>query len=234
MPFHIAATPGAYGSLWQSETWIHYTGTGTTSMIPRPFCFAGLCPLGGDLEPNWPAVPFQHIALSEPAILVHIEEQHAGGAVFSSRVRDVSRAADSAGTEVPVIREDGMSPSPLYLLNVPNRTHFRSMLRIYALPDLDAPEVEVRYFHQFRDGEEFVTVLLRQDRIRLRVPPPVSGYRLHPATAEVGDLQNLPELASSDAFWVEIVPVTAGARIWAMISITNNDTQQFTLITPQR
>ena len=34
------------------------------------------------------------------------------------------------------------------------------------------------------------------------------------------------------ALWVEVVPITTGLRIWAMISVTNNDTQHVTLIAP--
>lgn len=239
VPIHIGSTPGAHGSVWKSETWIHYSGLETTEMMPRPFCFAGLCPLGGDLKPGLPAVPFHHFSsfydpFPEHAFLVHIETQHAAHVAFASRVRDISRMSDSAGTEVPVVREEDMRASPLYLLNIPVDAKFRSMLRLYALPDLDEIEVDVRYLRRYQEREEFAVVLVRQDRIRLRIPAPIAGFRLHPAMAEVGDLQNLPEIAALNAFWIDVVPVSPGARIWAFASITNNDTQQFTLVTPQR
>jgi len=32
---------------------------------------------------------------------------------------------------------------------------------------------------------------------------------------------------------VEIAPLTPGLRIWALLSVTNNDTQQVTIITPK-
>lgn len=35
-----------------------------------------------------------------------------------------------------------------------------------------------------------------------------------------------------DEIWIEVVPITPGLRIWAMLSVTNNETQQVTLITP--
>ena len=107
-------------------------------------------------------------------------------------------------------------------------------LRLYALPDSDEIEVDVRYLRQTREREQLTIVLVRQDRVHLRIPAPRLGLRVHPAMAEVCDLQNLPELATLGAFWIEIVPVTAGARMRAFASITNHDTQQFTLVTPQR
>ncbi|HET8775840.1 MAG TPA: hypothetical protein VFP80_18730 [Thermoanaerobaculia bacterium] len=238
VPIHVVATPGAHGSLWQSETWIRYAGLEATEMVPRPFCFAGLCPLGGLLEPGWPAVPFRHFSreldpFTEPAFLVHIEAQHAADVTFSSRVRDLSRMSESAGTEVPVVREDDFRASPLYLLNIPVDPKFRSLLRLYALPDLEEIEVDVRYFRGIEEGEEFAIQLVHQDRTRLRIPAPIAGFRLHPALAEV-DLQAIPELAALNAFWIEVVPATPGARIWAFVSVTNNETQQFTMVSPQR
>jgi hypothetical protein len=234
VPFHVASLPGGYGSRWQSETWVHYSGTASTTIIPHLLCFS-VCPLGGPLEPNWGSVPFRPaMTFPELALLVHVEQEHAGDVVFASRVRELSRSADSAGTEVPVIREADMSASTLRLLNVPIRPELRDMLRIYALPDLQDIQVDVRYFHQFQDGDELVVALLRQDRIRLRIPPPLGEYRLHPAVAEVGDLQAVRELAPEHAIWIEVAPVTPDARIWAFVSVTNNETQQVTLITPQR
>jgi hypothetical protein len=48
-----------------------------------------------------------------------------------------------------------------------------------------------------------------------------------------GERANLQEaLAGENAVWVEVVPITTGLRIWAMVSVTNNDTQHVTLIAP--
>lgn len=39
-------------------------------------------------------------------------------------------------------------------------------------------------------------------------------------------------LVGETSLWIEVVPITPGLRIWAFVSVTNNDTQQATLVTP--
>jgi hypothetical protein len=43
----------------------------------------------------------------------------------------------------------------------------------------------------------------------------------------------LPELAGIDRIRVRVSPTTDAQRLWAMISVTNNVTQELTMITPQ-
>jgi len=236
VPIYTPDTPGAHGSLWQVRTWIYYAGTEEAVMVPRPFCFGITCPLAGALQPDWPAVPFQHLSgFPEPAILVHIDSRFASEAAFASRVRDLSMAADSAGTEVRVVPEGEMSTGPVYLLNVPASPKFRTTLRVYALPEVQDPEVEVRYFRQPDDqGSRLDTdvVLLRTDRVRLRTRRDGGELQLYPSIVEIGALDALPELAGEDAIWIEVVPITPHLRIWALLSVTNNETQQVTVVSP--
>ena len=238
LPIYTTTTPGAYGSLWQARTFIHYSGSEEASVVPRAFCYGVLCPTRGNVEPGLPAVPFQRLAgFPESAILVHVEAAYASSVTFNTRIRDLSRAADSGGTEVPAIREDEMSARAIYLLNVPVETRFRDMLRIYALPDVEAPEVDVRYYRQpDPDGSSLDLNVhrLRTERVTLRRRVSDDSLNLYPALAEIGNVELLPELRGEKAVWIEIVPVTAGLRLWALVSITNNETQQVTVVTPQR
>jgi hypothetical protein len=55
----------------------------------------------------------------------------------------------------------------------------------------------------------------------------------YPALAEIGNIEGLPELAGETTIWVEVAPIRPGLRIWALMSVTNNVTQQVTIITPQ-
>jgi hypothetical protein len=178
------------------------------------------------------------ILSAEPAIFIHIDSRYASSVTFSSRIRDLSRMTESAGTDVPVIREDQFFAGPLILLNVPIDAAFRNMLRIYALPEVASPEVEVRYFrHPAPARVDLDVVLLRSERVSLRTTPGVFGgldFELdkYPSMAERGNLQDLPEFAGYDAVWMEIVPVTPGLRFWAFVSVTNNTTQEVTIIAP--
>jgi len=92
-----------------------------------------------------------------------------------------------------------MFDSPLTLLNVPAGPRFRSMLRLYALPDVANPEVEVRYYRQTdEDRSRFDArlLLLRTERVRLRARSASGEYQFHPALAEIGNIQALPEVAA--------------------------------------
>jgi hypothetical protein len=70
--------------------------------------------------------------------------------------------------------------------------------------------------------------------------PPGDPWPARPAFAYVGDLDTIVKgMLGHDAstvknFHVKITPVTPGIRFWAMVSLTNNETQLITTITPQR
>jgi hypothetical protein len=237
VPVYALDIPGAYGSRWLSETWVRYSGIETMRMAPRPYECAFECTLGGPVGPSLPSLRLQYLAgYPESAILVHVETEHASEVTFDTRLRDTSRATRSAGTQIPVIREDRMSTGPLYLLNIPIEPAFRNTLRVYALPDVEEPEVEVRYFRQLNPdgpGLDVNIYLLRVERLTLRSRPSTEQFNVFPAVAEIGNIETFPELAGESTIWVEIVPLTPGMRAWGLISLTNNETQQVTIISPQ-
>ncbi|MEO8380404.1 MAG: hypothetical protein ABI779_12130 [Acidobacteriota bacterium] len=237
VPLYTQDVPGAYGSVWQVRTWLHYSGNTTTLVAPTPFCFYFECTVEGPVEPGWPAVPLEPMPdHHESAILVHVDSRLATAFTFNSRVRDASRQGDTAGAEVPVIREDRIRNASVYLLNVPRDDQYRAMLRVYALPDVETAEVEVRYYRQpdAEDRSKFSLdlVLLRADRIKLRLQHDPGRYQFSPAIAEIANVERLPELRSERLIWIEIKPLTPNLRIWSFISLTNNETQHVTTITP--
>jgi hypothetical protein len=237
--------PGAHGSRWASEAWFLYSGDDEALLAPTPFCFSFECLLTEPVPPGYPPLQFSPaIPLQEPAVFAHVDAAHAAAFTFELRIRDLSREADSAGTEIPVVPEEEMFSGPLRLLNVPVRVKFRNSLRIYALPEIADPEVEVRYFRMQPFGQSpkpvpTEVVLLRVDRVQLRRRPPtevetrlgING--IYPAIAEVANFQSLPEIRNeARGVWIEVVPITPNLRIWAFTSITNDDTQQVTIVTP--
>jgi hypothetical protein len=237
IPVYTGEIPGAFGSRWQSRTWIHYSGTELAIIVPRAGCYGIMCTPEGTLGPGEPSLPYQQLAgFPEPAILVHVESAYADDVTFATRVRDLTRLADTAGTAIPVVREDRMPAGPVYLLDIPVDRRFRQTLRLYALPEVENPEVTVRYFRQ-PDASGFRIDLdihlLRTDRVTLRRHAPGFPVNYYPALAEIGNIDLMPELAGEKTIWVEVAPVTAGLRIWALMSVTNNDTQQVTIITPK-
>lgn len=236
VPQFTAPVPGAHESLWEVRNWMHYSGDQEVNVVPRPFCFGIQCTLGGTIFPGLSAFPLESLpGFRDTGVLVHVDSRYASFMTFASRVRDVSRDEQSAGTEIPVVREDQLLATPLRLLNIPVDSRFRVMLRLYALPEVALPVVEVRYF-RLPDPSgttiDLEPVLLREERVALRTTATGGAFQLHPSAAQIPELQSLPELVSEDAIWIEVVPVTAGLRIWAFVTITNNDTQQVTVVSP--
>jgi hypothetical protein len=121
-------------------------------------------------------------------------------------------------------------------MNIPIAPTMRLALRVYALPEFASPEVEVRYYsldRVFFPGLGTENVLLRTERLRLRTYPATYDLvLLHPSFGSIANIETFPELAGEKAIWIEVSPVTPGLPIWAFVSITNNTTQQVTLVTP--
>jgi hypothetical protein len=235
-PMLVYRLPGAHGSVWSGEVSFLYTGSEPAFVIPPHSCGPITCTVDSVLLPGGgPQIFPQRLSL-HPPLLINVQNPYASQITFQGRVRDVSRNADTAGTEVPVIPETLMFSGPLHLLNVPISPGFRNTLRLYALPEIEAPEVEVQYFRTTFDSREDVPplVLLRTDRVQLeRTPPnPVPGAGAFASWADVGNFDALPEIRRETNIWIRVTPKTAGLRFWALVSVTNNVTQQFTLVSP--
>jgi hypothetical protein len=236
VPFYGPNVVGANGSVWQVNTWVHYSGSEAAQFVPYAVCRPVICPLGVLYSPGREPLPVVPIGgLGESGVLFHVDSRYASHFTFASRIRDLSRQGESAGTEVPVVREDRIFPGTVQLLNVPVGAGFRNMLRVYALPEAEAPEAIVRYYRMpdpegSLGGERFV--LLRTERVALRTYPATEDFRLQPSLAQVGNFDRYPELLAEKAVWIEVEPATPELRVWAFVSVTNNETQQVTLITP--
>ena len=142
---------------------------------------------------------------------------------FDLRIVDLSRSATAAGTEIPVVRDRDLYTSTIHLLNVPSDSRFRLALRVFEM-NLDRAQFAVRIFDQTTNG----LLAARMVTTSLNVPP--GGFT--PAFAEITDI--LSGIAAPPSkIRIEIEPLTAGGSSWAYVSITNNESQQITLVTPQ-
>ncbi|HEX9160924.1 MAG TPA: IPT/TIG domain-containing protein [Thermoanaerobaculia bacterium] len=151
---------------------------------------------------------------SGPGRLLYVDKAHASAVTFNLRVRDLSRNAESHGTEIPIVRRSDFTTERISLLNVPIEDGFRNTLRIYAL----APTSAV------------VTVLGQRQTIALQ--PGANAFE--PAFAQ---FSNFPTPAEAGFFGDIRVDVeqpfgAVGVPIWAFITVTNNQTQEITTITP--
>lgn len=231
-----AELPGSHGSAWKTELWFAYSGDTYSHIRPHPGCRFFECPDEMLVEPGRAPLPFLPMPLyANSGVILHVNRAHAHEFSFSLRVTDISRGAGSAGTEVPVVPEEDLSSGALNLIDVPLRHNYRVMLRVMGLPEVDDPVVEIRYYHRDdidENGYDDTPVLLRTDRIPLQRFGASGEFWFQPAVARVAEVESFPEFAGSNALWIEVVPIAPNLKIWAFVSVTNNQTQQVTLVSP--
>jgi len=230
------ATPGAFGSLWRTSTLAVNDSDQTLRIdVPRfnPFVPATALAQFVYLEPH---ATYDLPLFAPYPVLVRIPRAFAGQVAFQTRVFDESRATLNFGTHVPSVREQEFHRSRVAIAGVPTADPFRATLRIYS------PDRNPRAFH--------VTLLTQPEQAALPGggPPvqrgtvimelqastqfPDSNWASLPYTVPFSQMQ-LPAAGSAPVQAV-IEPVDDGdAPFWAFVSITNNETQHVTVLTPR-
>lgn len=239
LPIALVDTPGALGSLWRTHFTFYNAGdeplVGMGAFdLAYPFysgCFFPICPEPDTIAPRASARLFIQQPGGPPGVLLWIRKDRIAGVAFELRVQDISRQATTWGTEVPVVRTGDLHSSTLRLVNVPLDARFRQALRLYDLSASTSPAVLVRFI----DAD--VDRVLHEAVIPLTTLPSLDdlyrGFRLFPAYADIGNVADLPQLADSARVHIEVEPLAPDMRFWAFVSVTNNETQHVTLVTPQ-
>ena len=214
--------PGANGSDWRSEgvvsnpnAWFAENFNSLLSVVCITF------PCGERLAPG----EYQRVDGNyRSGVVLLVPRPEAPLLDFSLRIRDVSRQSEGFGTEVPVVREKDMYLNrELRLLDVPLDPRYRVKVRVYALHDV---------------GQD-------------------TGILVRTLTADDGKLRSESRFqmsrncAGDSCAWIplyrefDLAPTTAGDRVvlaiqgpagsltWAFATVTNNATQQVTIVSPQ-
>jgi hypothetical protein len=141
------------------------------------------------------------------------------------RVTDVTRQATSHGVEIPVVhRDDFTETGRISLLGVPIDPRFRNTLRIYSLGR----------------GPQRVSVQVGNQAHQITLQPGEDMFE--PSYAQFTDFPLPADLpAGQDTIRVVVDAIPACPicplphvlpPVWAFITVTNNETQQITTITP--
>jgi hypothetical protein len=148
-----------------------------------------------------------------------------GSLPMNLRVFDVTRADENFGTEIPIVRESQFATNVFTLVGVPADPRFRNTLRIYS----DMP------------GEVLVTVG-NLPPVRVELEGGFSLGNLDPDdlfTPAYGAFTNFPTSGAPVRVTVEaddpiliISLLPFERKLWGFITVTNNDTQAITTITP--
>lgn len=213
VPISLSSTPGANGSRWESEFSFRTSGTEELCLIgdlPLPLC-----------QPVDTTIRFDDFGPELLQFEGALDNTH-----FSLMVRDASRADQSWGAEIPVVREEEFERDAIALLNVPTDVRYRRNLRLYAFTP-EAMRLRVRIWDH------------RADFLDSSSPPRLLAEESFTLDREnwwisLSDFDaRFPALASTDRIRIQIERMSGEGRFWAFVTITNNDTHHVTTVTPQ-
>lgn len=235
VPVHVdGILHGAFGAQWKTDLWLRNSGFTPIEISPWP-CFDVVCtaefPKTTTLAPghslrNLP--PLTGSADGNPSRLVYVARSDSSNVSFSLRFADISRASLDGGVEMPVIRERELLGATAQLFNVPLGHSFRVLLRLYEMA-YTSSQFMVRVYPQSESDEASVhSFELTATASQAGPFRPKAAYVQFDITGLLGEQQAWPETAR-----IEVTPLTPGSNFWAFASITNNDTQIVTLVTPQ-
>jgi hypothetical protein len=218
IPVYSGGLRGAHGSIWTTELVIRNGNLQPLKYTP----FHRLFPMFGP-EELAPETSIHHDALLDRAEGRIMRLSTLEGVQFALRVRDLSRQSSSAGVEVPVVREQE-TRSRIVLPSVPVDDRFRHTLRIYDVSGVGTPNVRLRIY-PFDSNVPVVDTT---------IPLLMFSDETTPSQITVGAFETTyPAFAGLEEARFEIDALTAGMRVWALVSTTNNETQEVTVVSPQ-
>lgn len=232
--------PGAAGALWSTTFWMTNASGQHVSFYLAEFgpqgCQIPTCPNFALIPPGFSFRPFVFVTPEIPAKFMFVEKGRERDVDFSLRVQDLSRQSQTWGTEIPVVRDDEFRQDRIGLVDIPVDSGFRLMLRLYDPDFHDGGLVNVRVYAinpNLRQPNGSDT-LLGEGVVPLRTLGAGVG-EFFPGYAQVNDLDLAaiaPGLRGAARIRLELEPVAPTTRIWGFVTVTNNETQHVTTITP--
>lgn len=234
VPLTAGSLTGANGSIWVSELHIFNASTSILRM-PGPETFIVELPIDPAviIAPRKTEEVFMgRLINGMDGAFLFVPTALKDAAKMSLRVRDLSKNATSLGTEIPVPSIDDAA-GDITLIDIPVEAKYRATLRIYAFTE--APmNVGVKVFPE--DGDTPIqSYNVELDGIIHIQPVELPPY---PAYAILDPLNAVVRASGQQRVRIEITNYNAivsppPPKIWAFVSITNNETQQVTAVTPR-
>ena len=202
--------PGANGSLWRTDI---------TAIV------------GSDTPlSTWPSLPLRlpfdprdegmvDSSVSTGAF-VYVTSAERRDLHLASRVYDVSRATETAGSEIPIVDESRFTTSAVSLLGIPASSRYRQTLRVYELDGRDGGRVTIRVYADDETEPRLATTRALSAAAHNQ-PPSTPGYLQL-------DLGQLLDTSGIQTLRVDLEPADAGLRLWSFVSATNNETHHVT------
>jgi len=204
--------PGAFGSQWRTDVSMRNENDvplPLTSTLFQTPCFP-VC----DTRPQPHSTLTISGANAPSGIVFWAARQFASQLFFDVLARDLSRQSEALGTEIPVAREHDLYDRPFSILLVPTDTKYRTALRLFRIDGGDS--VHVRIFQNERED-----VLVDADVL------------LANGSAAIADIvAQYPQLAGKGSLRITVDGKTSQRVTYALVSVTNNETQHVTVLAP--
>ena len=202
---------GAFGSEWRTDVFARNTA------IHR-------MPLFGiaDVDSGSSVNVVERLPNDDRGTFLFVDRASARSLALAGFIRDVSHDGARWGVELPLVREEDFRRYVLDFAAVPMDRNARATLRIYAL---DTTNVDFAVIISGTANE-----ILRQISVTASSPD-----ETRPAYASL----SLSSTGLEDqTATITIYPMSSSsesrfASFWAFVTVTNNDTQHVTIITPQ-
>lgn len=224
-----ASGPGPNAARFETEILITNTGD---ELVPvsgdATFWNSGQSP-----PPPHPVLPhttdtftdFLYNAAAHTGAFIYVPARMARDVITKVRVHDTSRDAASFGVEIPVVSDLDFA-AMVRLAGIPTDARFRSTLRVYAYDAGNFGPVTL----SVRDAVD--GTLLATVPVALKAPA-LEDIQLFPAAAQISLDPIIAPLRSHPRLRIDITDSDAVRPIWGFVSVTNNQTQEITLVTPQ-
>lgn len=234
------ATPGANGSVWAETLLVHNGGEEFVQLIAPFSCETPPGCIGPTVTPHTTVRAIRNLTYNpgRPALVIYVPRVATEHLSFTERVHDLSRSANSFGTDIPVVRERDLWSGRIQLLSVPlGDSAFRTMLRVYV-PYRDGYDQDSKpvtfVIRAYRMSDLGADDLVAQTALEVHASHYDSyssaAYAQHGALAlDMGLPRGL------DLYRLEVEPseATPSLQFWAFASVTNNDTQHVTVVVPR-
>jgi hypothetical protein len=154
-----------------------------------------------------------------PAMILRPPADHAGNLHFTVRLRETSRDPDGPGTEIPIVRTKDFQQQRVWLPSIPTSTRFRATLRVFTRSD--AVTVRVR---DNATGE-----LLSERESRRYYPTDSDPF----GTLTFSGLLDSALVRAHEKVRIEVESPREYLPVWAMVTLTDNESQRVQIFTPQ-
>lgn len=224
IPIAFQPISAAFGTRWVSDISVFNDSDDSVAIAPELCSSLGRTFVCDKPVPRVPPHSSMRIEpwsvyADYPAMILRPPADHASNLHFTVRLRETSRDPDGPGTEIPVIRTKDFQQQRVWLPAIPTSTRFRATLRVYTRAG--AVTVRVR---DNATGE-----LLSEREARRYFPTDSDPF----GTLTFSDLLESAVIRAHDKVRIEVESPRDDLPVWAMVTLTDNESQRVQIFTPQ-